>query len=55
LPDTYDRIFKELSKKLPSKDDVELLKTLMTLLKTGGQAEAEAELKNMIKKLGETI
>jgi hypothetical protein len=55
LPDAYDRILKELSKRLPSQDDIDLLKTLTTLLKTEGRDAAEAELKKMIKNLGETI
>ena len=51
MPDAYDRIFQELSRRLPNKDDIELLQTLLESLRKGGREEAETEIKDMIKKL----
>ncbi len=54
MPDSYDRILQVLSKKLPNKEDVELLESIVNSLRKGGRDEAESNLKALIKKLGAT-
>ena len=53
MVDTYERILRELSRKLPNKEDVELLETLISSLREGGQEQAEKTIKSMIKNLGD--
>lgn len=51
MNDVYEKIFGELSKKLPRKEDVDLLKTLLDVQREGGGAAVEKKLKMLIQEI----
>lgn len=51
MNDVYDNIFRELAKKLPRKEDVDLLKTLLDVQREGGGKAVKKKLKMFIQEM----
>ena len=51
MNDVYENIFRELSKKLPRKDDVYLLKTVLDVQREGGGGAVKKKIKMLIKEI----
>jgi hypothetical protein len=51
LKDVYDEILDALSKKLPRKEDVELLKMLLDVQREGGSAAVKTNIKKLIEEI----
>ena len=48
MNDVYENIFKQLSKKLPRKEDVDLLRMLLNVQREGGGAAVKKKIKGLI-------
>jgi len=51
MNDVYENIFKELSKKLPRKEDIDLLKTLLDIQREGGGEAVKKKIKTLIQEI----
>ena len=51
MNDVYENIFRELSKKLPRKDDVDLLKMLLDVQREGGGVAVKKKIKMFIQEI----
>jgi len=51
MNDAYENIFRELSKKLPGKEDVDLLRTLLDVQRKGGGGAVKKKIKMLIKEM----
>ena len=49
--DVYDRLYEELAKRLPNKDDAELLRGLIGTLRIGGKEGVKEEIDKLINAL----
>lgn len=51
MNDVYENIFRELSKKLPRKEDIDLLKTLLDVQREGGGVAVKKKIKMLIQEI----
>jgi hypothetical protein len=51
MNDAYENAFRELAKKLPRKDDVDLLKNLMDAQRDGGGEAVKRKIKSLIQEI----
>lgn len=51
MNDVYENIFREISKKLPRKEDVDLLKMLLEVQREGGGAAVKKKIKMLIQEI----
>ena len=51
MNDVYENIFRELSKKLPRKEDIDLLKMLLDVQREGGGRAVKKKLKMFIQEM----
>jgi len=51
MSDVYENIFRELSKKLPRKEDVDLLRTLLDAQREGGGGAVKKKIKMLIQEI----
>ena len=51
MNDVYENIFRELSNKLPRKEDVDLLKTLLAVQREGGGEAVKKKIKTLIQEM----
>jgi len=51
MNDVYYNIFRKLSKKLPRKEDADLLKTLLDVQREGGGKAVKKKLKTLIQEI----
>ncbi len=53
MPDTFDKLYEDLSGELPNKQDKELLKTLLDALRDGGKQAVVDKIDEIIDDLVE--
>ncbi len=51
MPDIFENLYDELSKRLPNKGDRELLKELLDIQKKGGKEMLQGRIKSMMEEL----
>jgi hypothetical protein len=51
MNDVYENIFRELSKKLPRKEDIDLLKMLLDVQREGGGSAVKKKIKMFIQEM----
>ena len=51
MNDVYENIFRELSKKLPRKEDIDLLKTLLDVQRDGSGVAVKKKIKMLIQEI----
>ena len=51
MNDVYENIFREISKRLPRKEDIDLLKMLLDVQREGGEAAVKKKIKMLIQEI----
>ena len=51
MNDVYENIFEELSKKLPRKEEIDLLRTLLDVQREGGGKAVKKKIKTLIQEI----